>query len=112
MSGRTAAPEDEGDTALHMAAAANQTRIAEELISRGADVRTALSLTPRGPLSWRRGRFGRERIQRGRSGQRTRRRRSEIRADRSSLSPITKPSWIVRVIVVRKATERRRPLLI
>ncbi len=29
----------EGDTALHMAAAANQTRIAEELISRGADVR-------------------------------------------------------------------------
>ncbi len=29
----------EGDTALHMAAAANQTHIAEELISRGADVR-------------------------------------------------------------------------
>ena len=30
---------NEGDTALHMAAAAMQTRIAEELISRGADVR-------------------------------------------------------------------------
>lgn len=30
---------NEGDTALHMAAAANQTRIAEELISRGANVR-------------------------------------------------------------------------
>jgi hypothetical protein len=30
---------NEGDTAFHMAAAANQTRIAEELISRGADVR-------------------------------------------------------------------------
>ena len=30
---------NEGDTALHMAAAAKQTRIAEELISRGADVR-------------------------------------------------------------------------
>jgi hypothetical protein len=30
---------NEGDTALHMAAAASQTRIAEELISRGADVR-------------------------------------------------------------------------
>lgn len=30
---------NEGDTALHMAAAANQRRIAEELISRGADVR-------------------------------------------------------------------------
>jgi hypothetical protein len=30
---------NEGDTALHMAAAANQARIAEELISRGADVR-------------------------------------------------------------------------
>jgi hypothetical protein len=29
----------EGDTALHMAAAARQTRIAEELISKGADVR-------------------------------------------------------------------------
>jgi len=29
----------EGDTALHMAAAAKQTRIAEELISRGSDVR-------------------------------------------------------------------------
>jgi Ankyrin repeats (many copies)/Ankyrin repeat len=29
---------NEGDTALHMAAAANQTRIVEELISRGADV--------------------------------------------------------------------------
>jgi hypothetical protein len=29
----------EGDTALHMAAAAYQTRIAEELIARGADVR-------------------------------------------------------------------------
>jgi hypothetical protein len=30
---------NEGDTALHMAAAAMQTRIAEELISKGADVR-------------------------------------------------------------------------
>ena len=30
---------NEGDTALHMAAAAKQTRIAGELISRGADVR-------------------------------------------------------------------------
>jgi len=30
---------NEGDTALHMAAAANQKRIVEELISRGADVR-------------------------------------------------------------------------
>ena len=30
---------NEGDTALHMAAAAKQTRIAEELICRGADVR-------------------------------------------------------------------------
>ena len=30
---------NEGDTALHMAAAAKQTRIAEELILRGADVR-------------------------------------------------------------------------
>ena len=30
---------NEGDTALHMAAAANQTRIAEALISRGANVR-------------------------------------------------------------------------
>ena len=30
---------NEGDTALHMAAAAKETRIAEELISRGADVR-------------------------------------------------------------------------
>jgi hypothetical protein len=30
---------NEDDTALHMAAAANQTRIAEELIARGADVR-------------------------------------------------------------------------
>ena len=30
---------NEGDTALHMAAAANQTRIAEELPLRGADVR-------------------------------------------------------------------------
>jgi ankyrin repeat protein len=30
---------NEGDTALHMAAAAKQTRIAEELISKGADVR-------------------------------------------------------------------------
>ena len=30
---------NEGDTALHIAAAAKQTRIAEELISRGADVR-------------------------------------------------------------------------
>jgi ankyrin repeat protein len=30
---------NEGDSALHMAAAANQARIAEELISRGADVR-------------------------------------------------------------------------
>jgi Ankyrin repeats (many copies) len=30
---------NEGDTALHMAAAAKQTRIAEELIARGADVR-------------------------------------------------------------------------
>jgi hypothetical protein len=30
---------NEGDTALHMAAAANETRIAEELIARGADVR-------------------------------------------------------------------------
>jgi hypothetical protein len=30
---------NEGDTALHMAAAANQARVAEELISRGADVR-------------------------------------------------------------------------
>jgi ankyrin repeat protein len=29
----------EGDTALHMAAAAKQTRVAEELIARGADVR-------------------------------------------------------------------------
>lgn len=30
---------NEGDTALHMAAAANQRRVVEELISRGADVR-------------------------------------------------------------------------